>query len=173
MIGHADSRVLPAPSGATKRPTMREISTATGAAELNAHPSKAKAEPEPEPGSRASGRSGSPPVLTAQELHRELRTRGLQIAAVTGGADRPDQLTVYLHGTAGQWLHGRAHQVIAQVPGVVVLPATSCPTILAVWTGINLQSLIRALMARARAQQLEEPGAPAVADRLAPAHAPP
>ncbi len=112
------------------------ISTATGAAEINRQRPVAASAPGQsempvlgEPSYRSRSR------LTSEELQRVLRERGLQILAVTECVDCPELLIVYLHGNAGQWLHGHAHRVVAQVPGVVTVSRTPCPTILRVRTG--------------------------------------
>ena len=71
--------------------------------------------------------------MDAERLTKELRGRGLVILAVASHRSASDVLVVYLHGVAGQWVHGEALMTVAGVPGVAaVVESVQTPSILLV-----------------------------------------
>ena len=52
-------------------------------------------------------------------LRDELEKQGLVVLDVAASHAKRNQLIVYLHGPAGQWVEGHAQTVISSVPGVV------------------------------------------------------
>jgi len=72
-------------------------------------------------------------ALSRTSLWAALNERGLVLLEVCEHRANPEVLAVYLHGPAGQWAHGYARDLIADVPGVVaVTESVSTPTILLV-----------------------------------------
>ncbi len=57
-------------------------------------------------------------MLTRQEFQMALSVRGLHPLAVAAHRNDPSVLTVYLHGPAGDWVHGEALDVVKSVEGV-------------------------------------------------------
>lgn len=64
--------------------------------------------------------------MDAEQLHYQLRQRGLTALAVIPHHRRRDVLNVYLHGNDGQWSGGAAVRLIRSIPGVVEATASLC-----------------------------------------------
>jgi hypothetical protein len=77
--------------------------------------------------------AGAGVAVDAEQLHAQLRQRGLVVLAVAPVPLVPEVLVVYLHANAGQWVAGMAQRAILRVPGVMgVTESRHTPCILLV-----------------------------------------